>query len=157
MTWAHYSYTKKRGVVFVISEMHFKSTDLPNILLSAEILPLDCTSFRYAAYKKIFRWRRKQKTKKTKDFLCCENACGWDCLTSNQLQQHNVGCGTFCVVFTQGLVVPQPISIHVLTSGPIVAFSSVPALMRHFLVRRLLFSIISNHHAEARSRKQVPG
>lgn len=46
---------KKGGVVFVISEMHFKSTDLPNILLSAEILPLDCTSFRYAAYKKIFR------------------------------------------------------------------------------------------------------
>ena len=55
------------------------------------------------------------------------------------------------------LVAPQPISIHVLTSWPVVAFSSIPALMRHFLARRLLFWIIWNRYAETRNWKWAPG
>ena len=62
-----------------------------------------------------------------------------------------------CLFVSDVLVVPQPIGIRVLTSWPIVAFGSVSAFMRHFLARRLPFSIISNRHAKARSWKRAPG
>ena len=62
-----------------------------------------------------------------------------------------------CLFVSEMLVVPQPINVRVLTSWPIIAFGSIPALMRHFLSRRLLFSVISNHHAEVRSRKRALG
>ena len=42
-------------------------------------------------------------------------------------------------------------------SRPIIAFGSIPTLMHHFLMRQLLFLIISNRHAEARSWKQASG
>ena len=54
-------------------------------------------------------------------------------------------------------VVPQPNGVRVLTSWPIVAFGSIPALMRHFLARQVPFSIILNRHAEARAESKLPG
>ena len=54
------------------------------------------------------------------------------------------------------LAVPQPVSVRILTSCPIVVFGSIPALLHHFLAKRLPFSIISNRHAEARSWKWAP-
>ena len=69
-------------------------------------------------------------------------------LTSNRL--------CVCLFVSKMLVVPQPIGVRVLTSWPIIVFGSIPTLMRHFLARRLLFSIISNHHAKARSWKWAP-
>ena len=66
--------------------------------------------------------------------------------------------GSACAFFvSEMLVVPQPIGIHVLTRWPVVAFSSIPALMCHFLARWLPFSIISSCHAEVRSWKRTPG
>ena len=62
-----------------------------------------------------------------------------------------------CVHVGIMLVAPQPIGVRILTSWPIVAFGSTPAHMRHFLARRLPFSVISNRHAEARSWKRAPG
>ena len=47
-----------------------------------------------------------------------------------------------CLFVSEMLVVPQPVGIHILTSWPIVVFGSIPALMRHFLARRLPFSVI---------------
>ena len=42
--------------------------------------------------------------------------------------------GCACAFFvSEVLVVPRPVGIHILTSWPIVAFGSIPALMRHFL------------------------
>ena len=64
--------------------------------------------------------------------------------------------GCACAFLCQMLVAPQPVGVCVLTTWPIVAFSSIPALMRHFLARQLPFSIISNCHAEARSWKRAP-
>ena len=61
-----------------------------------------------------------------------------------------------CLFVSEMLVVPQPIGVRVLTIWPIVAFSSIPAFMRHFLARRRLFSIISNRHAEVGSWKWAP-
>ena len=62
-----------------------------------------------------------------------------------------------CLFVSEMLVVPQPIGVRVLTIWPIVAFGSIPAFMGHFLARRLLFSIISNRHAEVRSWKWALG
>ena len=62
-----------------------------------------------------------------------------------------------CLFVSEMLVVPQPIGVRVLTGWPIIAFSSIPTFMRHFLARWLPFSIISNRHAEVRSWKRVPG
>ena len=62
-----------------------------------------------------------------------------------------------CLFVSEMLVVPQPIGVRVLTIWPIVVFGSIPAFMRHFLARRLPFSIISNRHAETRSWKWAPG
>ena len=68
-------------------------------------------------------------------------ACG------HQIHQQLVAHVPFFV--SEVSVVPQPIGVRILTGWPVVVFSSIPALMHHFLVRRLPFSIISNCHAEA--------
>ena len=88
--------------------------------------------------------------RKTKIVYFRSHACVW--------ASSSPATGCMCAFFvSEVLVVPQPISIHVLTSWPIVAFGSIPALMRHFLARRFPFSIILNCHAKARSWKQAPG
>ena len=75
---------------------------LPTIPLSAEFLLLDCTSFCYSTRSKNILLKKKQPPPpppKEKDFLCCEKACGWDWLTSNQLQQRKlaVGLSVWCL------------------------------------------------------------
>ena len=77
--------------------------------------------------------------RKTKSVYFQSHACMW-ALTSPA-----TGCA--CPFFVSDvLVVPQPIGRLRLTSWPIVTFGSVPALLHHFMVRRLPFSVISNHH-----------
>ena len=73
----------------------------------------------------------------------------------HQIHQQLVALVPFFV--SEMSVVPQPISVHILTSWPNVAFDLIPTLMHHFLARWLPFSIISNRHAEARSWKWAPG
>ena len=59
------------------------------------------------------------------------------CACGHQIRQQPVTHVPFCV--SEVLVVPYPISVFILTSWPILAFSSVPALMHHFLMQ-LVFS-----------------
>ena len=77
------------------------------------------------------------------------------CVCASNSPAASCVCAFLCV--SEVLVVPQPVSVRILTGWPIIAFGSIPALMRHFLARWLLFSIISSRHAEARSWKQAPG
>ena len=78
------------------------------------------------------------------------HACVW--------ASNSPATGCTCAFFVSEMsIVPQPISLHVLTSWPVIAFGSIPTLVRHFLARWLLFSVISNHHAEVRSSKRAPG
>ena len=69
--------------------------------------------------------------------------------TSNRL--------SVCLFVFEMLVVPQPIGVCILTSWPIVAFGSIPAFMRHFLARRLPFSIISNAMPKWEAESELPG
>ena len=87
--------------------------------------------------------------RKTKDVYFWSHVCVW---ASNSSA---TGCA-YAFFVSEVLVVPQPISIPILTSWPVVAFGSIPALMHHFLARGLPFSIISNHYAEARIWKPAP-
>ena len=85
---------------------------------------------------------------KTKIIYFWSYACMW----ASNLPATGCACAFFV---SEMSVVPQPIGIRVLTSWPIVVFGSVPALLRSFLVRRHPFSVISNHHAEAKNWKRA--
>ena len=88
--------------------------------------------------------------RKTKIVYFWSHACVW---TSNL---RATGCT--CAFFVSEMsIVPQPISVRILTSWPLIAFGSIPTLVRHFLAIRLPFSVISNRHTEARSWKQASG
>ena len=55
------------------------------------------------------------------------------------------------------LAVPQPVSVRILTSCPVVAFGSIPALLHHSLARRLPFLIISIAMPEQEAENELLG
>ena len=88
--------------------------------------------------------------RKTKIVYFWSHACVW--------ASNSRATGCTCAFFVSEMsIVPQPISVRVLTSWPIIAFGSIPTLVRHFLAIRLPFSVISNRHTEVRSWKQASG